>query len=405
MNRFFRRYLDFLRQPDVATLMVVALLSRMPIGMVGFAMLMFLREHLGSFTLAGSASGIFFLSMAISAPVQGRLIDRKGPRLPLIVTGIVQPFALCSVIGATLAGMPFTVVAIAVAVSGAFAQPITVLTRTIWRHRFDNEEDRRTAFSLDAVLIEINFTAGPAIVALVLATFGSTVAFGLAIGVVVTSFVIYQVSPALSYFKREAAAERHLLGPLTEPRLWLLFIASFGLTASFGLIEVGYPGYGTYLGSPATAGLLLALNGMGSATGGAIFGGLRLKLPVERQFVAAMGLMSIPLLMHLPVVDVPVLFAIVAFFAGMMIAPAIASQSVLVSRLAPAKYATEAFTWSSTFIVMGIGAGMALGGTLIETIGIRSVFAVAAAFAFAMALLACALPVSRAPSASPRPAE
>jgi len=405
MQRFFRRYLDFLRQPDVATLMVVALLSRMPIGMVGFSMLMFLREHLGSFALAGSASGIFFLSMAIAAPIQGRLIDRKGPRLPLIVTGIVQPFALSSVIGATLAGMPFTVVAIAVAVSGAFAQPITVLTRTIWRHRFDSEEDRRTAFSLDAVLIEINFTAGPAIVALVLAAFGSTVAFGLAIGVVVASFVIYQVSPALTYFKREPAAERHLLGPLTEPRLWLLFLASFGLTTSFGLIEVGYPGYGTYLGSPATAGVMLALNGMGSATGGAIFGGLRLKLPVERQFVAAMGLMSIPLLMHLPVIDVPVLFAIVAFFAGMMIAPAIASQSVLVSRLAPAKYATEAFTWSSTFIVMGIGAGMALGGTLIETIGLPSVFATAAAFAFAMALLACALPVSRAPSASPRPAE
>ncbi|QJR10227.1 hypothetical protein DSM104443_01281 [Usitatibacter rugosus] len=405
MQPFFRRYLDFLRQPDVATLMVVALLSRMPIGMVGFAMLMFLREHLGSFTLAGSASGIFFLSMAIAAPIQGRLIDRKGPRLPLIVTGLVQPIALACVIASTLAGMSFAVVAIAVAVSGAFAQPITVLTRTIWRHRFESEEDRRTAFSLDSVLIEINFTAGPAIIALVLAVFGTTVAFGLAIGVVVASFVIYQVSPALSYFKREPAGERHFLGPLTEPRLWLLFLASFGLTTSFGLLEVGYPGYGTYLGSPATAGLLLALNGLGSAFGGAIFGGLRLKLPVERQFVAAMGLMTIPLLLHLPVIDVPVLFAVVAFLAGMLIAPSIASQSVLVSRLAPAKYATEAFTWSSTFIVTGLGAGMALGGTLIETYGLPSVFATAAALAFAMALLAFALPVSPAPSVSPRPAE
>lgn len=403
MQPFFRRYLDFLRQPDVATLMVVALLSRMPIGMVGFAMLMFLREHLGSFTLAGSASGIFFLAMAVSAPIQGRIIDRKGPRIPLIVTGVVQPLALGGVIAATLSGMPFTVVALAVALSGAFAQPITVLTRTIWRHRFDSEEDRRMAFSLDSVLIEINFTTGPAIIAGVLAAFGTTVAFGLAIAVVVASFVIYQLSPALAYFKRETSAERHLLGPLTEPRLWLLFLASFGLTTSFGLLEVGYPGYGTYLGSPAVAGIMLALNGLGSATGGAIFGGLRLKLPVERQFVAAMGLMTIPLLLHLPVIDMPVLFAIVAFASGMLIAPSIASQSVLVSRLAPAKYATEAFTWSSTFIVMGLGAGMALGGSLIETFGLPSVFATAAALAFAMALLACALPVSPAPS--PRPAE
>ena len=29
---------------------------------------------------------------------------------------------------------------------------------------------------------------------------------------------------------------------------------------------------------------------------------------------------------------------------------------MLVSRLAPAHYATEAFTWSSTFIVRGLGA-------------------------------------------------
>ena len=54
-----------------------------------------------------------------------------------------------------------------------------------------------------------------------------------------------------------------------------------------------------------------------------------------------------------PVVASPVLFAIVAFFAGTLIAPSIASQSVLVSRLAPSHYATEAFTWSTTFIVAG----------------------------------------------------
>jgi MFS family permease len=82
MRSFFGKYLEFLRRPGVATLMVVALLSRMPIGMVGFAMLMFLRERFGSFALAGSAVGVFFVAMAAAAPVQGRLIDRFGPRIP-----------------------------------------------------------------------------------------------------------------------------------------------------------------------------------------------------------------------------------------------------------------------------------------------------------------------------------
>lgn len=397
---FFHRYVVFLRQSDVAMLMGVALLSRMPIGMVGFSMLMFLREHLGSFSLAGSAVGIFFVAMAVAAPVQGRLIDTIGPRLPLWVTGIVQPIAMLAVLACGLAGASYPWIAVSAALTGAFAPPITVLTRTIWRHRFEREDDRRTAFSLDAVLIELNFTAGPAVVATMLAAFGTTAAFALSIAVVVVSFAIYIASPALRYFRREPPAERHMLGPLTDSRLLLLFIATFGLTISFGMLEVGYPGYGTFLAMPALGGVLLAVNAVGSATGGAIFGGLHLRMPMERQFAAAMGLMSLPLLLHTMVADYPVLFGVAAFLAGMLIAPAIASQSVLVSRIAPAKYATEAFTWSATFIVSGLGAGMALGGMLVETAGIRTLFATAAAIAAAMSLLAFVSPLSPAPASA-----
>src|SRR5688572_25846104 len=94
MKSIAAKYGAFVRQPDVARLLVVGLLSRMPIGMVGFAMLMYLRESLGNFTLAGTAVGINFIAMAACSPVQGRLIDRHGPRRLLLVTGVVQPLAL-----------------------------------------------------------------------------------------------------------------------------------------------------------------------------------------------------------------------------------------------------------------------------------------------------------------------
>jgi predicted MFS family arabinose efflux permease len=184
----------------------------------------------------------------------------------------------------------------------------------------------------------------------------------------------------------------------------LLFFATLGLTVSFGLLEVGYPGYATWLAVPALGGVLLSVNSLGSAIGGAIFGGLHLRASMERQFAATMGLMAVPLFLH-AVVDPPILWGIVAFFAGAFIAPAIASQSTLVSRLAPSKYATEAFMWSSTFIVTGLGAGMALGGTLIETTGVKSAFVTAGLVACAMALLALLLPVRRVEAPSPVPAE
>lgn len=400
MRGIARKYGAFVRQPGVATLLVVALLSRMPIGMVGFSMLMFLRESLGSFALAGTVVGVNFVAMSAAAPVQGRLIDRYGPRVPLYVTSVMAPIALAGVLFSVLAHAPFGAIVAFAAMAGAFATPITTLTRTVWRHRFDREEDRRTAFSLDAVMIEVNFTVGPALMALILAHASAVAAFATAIVAVVVAAAIYLLSPALRYFPRERVqAERHMLGPLTEPRLLLLFGATFGLSLCFGLLEVGYPAYATALAAPAMGGLLLSVNSVGSALGGAIFGGLHLRMPVERQYACTLAIMAVPFFLH-ALLPPPVLFGVVAFLAGAGIAPSIAAQSVLVSRFAPAHYATEAFTWSSTFIVSGIGAGMALGGFMVEHVGLATAFVAGGAIVAAMSLLSLRLPVARAAPAA-----
>jgi MFS family permease len=384
-----RKYAAFIRQPDVARILLVAVLARMPIGMVGFSMLMYLREALGSFALAGSAVGINFVAMAAFAPVQGRLIDRTGPIRLLWVTGIVQPIALAAILVSAREGLPFAATATFAALAGIFASPITTLTRTLWRHRFEGEEDRRTAFALDAVTIEINFTLGPAIVGLVLAYVGATAAFALSIAAVIASAAIYLASRVLAHFRPVEAAERHLLGPLTEPRLWIVFVATFGITFCFGLLEVGYPAYATALAAPALAGLLLGVNSLGSALGGAIYGGLQFRASVERQYAVIAGLMALPFFLH-ALVWQPLVFGAVAFLAGALIAPSITALSVLVSRLAPPKYATEAFTWSSTFIVSGIGAGLAAGGAIVESAGIPAAFAAGGIVLLAMSLLVVA---------------
>jgi len=401
VKQIVRKYVEFVRRPDVGRLLATALVARMPVGMVGFAMLMFLREGLGNFALAGTVAGINFVSMAAAAPVQGRLIDRVGPRKVLAVTSVVQPLALLAILLAVRMHAPFVLLAGFSVVAGVFASPITTLTRTLWRHMFEREEDRRTAFALDAVTIELNFTVGPALIGSLLAFASPTAAFATAIAAVVVAVAVFMSSPALRYFRLETGVERHLLGPLTEPRLWVLYATTFGLAMALGFLEVGYPAYTTALGVPAAAGALLAINSLGSAIGGSLYGGLHFRARVERQFAAAMALMVIPLFLHAVVTPIP-LFAAVAFVAGGLIAPSIAAQSVLVSRLAPSRYATEAFTWSSTFIVSGIGAGIATGGAIVESVGVRYVFATGAAIIAAMALLALALSL---PRRVPAPAE
>jgi MFS family permease len=385
--RFLSPYRRFLALPDVRATLLIAFLSRIPVGMMGLSMVMYLRETLGSFKIAGSVLGVYFLSMAIAAPIQGRLIDRIGPTLPLRITGVLEPIAFALLIVGVDWRWPLPFVFLFAVLMGVFSPPITVLTRTLWRHRFDSDGDRRMAFAVDSVLMEINFTVGPALIGILLAATNSRIAIWFAWVMLLMSIAVFFKSPALRYWKQEAPGPRHWLGPLTDPKLLLLFTTVFGLTTACGLLEVGYPAYATASSLPAFAGLLLSLNSFGSALGGAIYGGIHVKAPVERQFAALLALFAVPLLLH-GVIDQHFAFALVAFCAGFTISPAFAAQALMVSRLAPAKYATEAFTWSATFIVCGLGAGMALGGTLSETVHVKAPFVSGGMLMLSMAGLA-----------------
>ena len=386
-SAFFAPYRRFLNLPDVRATLVVAFFSRMPVGMMGLSMVMYLRESLGSFKIAGAVLGVYFLSMAVGAPVQGRIIDRIGPVLPLRVTGCLEPISFALLIAGVWWQWPVALLFLFAVMMGIFSPPITVLTRTLWRHRFDSDQDRRMAFSVDSVLMEMNFTVGPALIGLLLAFSNPRTAILFAWAMMTMSIIVFFYSPALRYWKQEAPAARHFLGPLTDPKLLLLFFIVFGLTTACGLLEVGYPAYATATGLPAFAGLLLALNSFGSALGGAVYGGLHISKPVERQFAALLALFGVPLLLH-GLIDQHIAFAVIAFWAGFTISPAFAAQALMVSRIAPAKYATEAFTWSSTFIVCGLGAGMALGGVLSETVHVKSPFVAGGFIMLSMAALA-----------------
>ena len=82
---------------------------------------------------------------------------------------------------------------------------------------------------------------------------------------------------------------------------------------------------------------------------------------------------SIPLAAQ-ALVGSPALLVAVALFAGLCIAPSLTMVTLLVSSNTPSRYATEAFTWSSTCIVSGLGVGNAIGGRLVESQGASAVF-------------------------------
>src|SRR5438046_9576239 len=94
------RYRDFLRLPDVATMLAIALVTRMPIGTLSLSMLLHVRARTGSFAVAGAAVGAFMAASAIVAPIVGRIADRRGPRPRRVVTGSAVSLVLAVLVAA-----------------------------------------------------------------------------------------------------------------------------------------------------------------------------------------------------------------------------------------------------------------------------------------------------------------
>src|SRR5208282_3705142 len=133
-----------------------------------------------------------------------------------------------------------------------------------------------------------------------------------------------------------------------------------------------------------------AICSIGSALGGAAYGGMHFALPLERQLPRLLLLLAIPFGAHALAASAWSL-APLAFVAGLMIAPALTALSLLVTQYTPTRYATEAFTWMSTCIVSGVGAGMAVGGLIVESIGPWAAFAAAAGAAVVAAMMSLLL--------------
>jgi MFS family permease len=93
-------------------------------------------------------------------------------------------------------------------------------------------------------------------------------------------------------------------------------------------------------------------------------------------------------------VDNVYLYMLVNLIAGVPMASVIATQSLLLSRLAPQGMLAESFTWGGTCLLGGISAGIALGGVLAETMASTWILVGAACATATAALIALVIPHS-----------
>lgn len=149
------------------------------------------------------------VAIAATAPVLGRLIDIRGPRGVLTITGSLSPLAMLLVFASGDLHLPRAAIAVAAIASGALAPPVTVVIRTLWRYRFDDEGARRTAFAIDGVLLETAYTVGPALIAAVAALASARWAYALAWVFVVATVPILFASGEIRNGSVHLVVHRH----------------------------------------------------------------------------------------------------------------------------------------------------------------------------------------------------
>jgi MFS family permease len=163
------RYSAVLRKHETRVIFASSVLGRLPIGITGLAVLLLVQSSTLSFVQAGAATAGYVTGLATFAPVLGRWIDRSGPQGPLLVCGLAFPAALGLLVAAVSHGSVWLTVPLSAA-AGASFPPISVCMRTYFRQRLADDRLLAAAFSLESVLIELIFIAGPMIVAIFVGT-------------------------------------------------------------------------------------------------------------------------------------------------------------------------------------------------------------------------------------------
>ena len=397
------RYSALLAQPALRSAFAASMLGRLPIGIAGLSILMLARDATGSFGSAGAVAAWYVAGLAATAPVLGRVIDRYGPRSTLLCCALAFPSALAALVAALSVPVPLWLAFALAAAAGASFPPITVCMRTFFKLRL-KDDALATAYSLESVLIELIFILGPVLVAIfvALASPAAAVLFAAACGCAGT--LLFRDSEALrrwTIIERmppctagDSCGHASLFGPLAEPGFVPLLAVILCYACAFGLVEIGTIAYATESGNAALAGVLLGIMSVGSAFGGIVYGSRSWRLPLARQFpvtLALMGLGVAPLALW----SAALAFGLWCLAAGVAMAPALIMQSMLVARNSRPEHSTEAFTWSTTGLLAGVGLGLAAGGVLLEFAKSPAVFAAAAGLAVAAGAMALPLVKTR----------
>jgi MFS family permease len=396
-------YRKIFRAPGAKGFSAAAFFARLPLAMAPIGIVAMLSQTRGEYWLAGAVSATFALTNAFVSPQISRLVDRLGQSAVVVPSTIVSVFSFIILVVAANQGWPAWTL-FASAFFAAVMPSIPALVRARWTEIFRDRPELNTAFAFESAADELVYITG------------ASFSVGLAVSLfpeagMIASTIFLALGSAAFLMQRstepkvraiDAEAPQH--SAIWQRPVQIITLALIFVGATFATAEVSAVAITKQLGEPSAASIVIGVYALGSFIVGLIIGALNLKMPLQRQLLVAATVLAITSLPLLVASSSVALLAFAVFLSGVAISPTFITAFGLIERRVPEAMLTEGVTW----VMTGIGIGMALGafvsGWVVDSFGPANGFWVSVAATIAavivIALGQASLSGTRAPSSA-----
>jgi MFS family permease len=365
-----RTYRRLFAVPGARAFTVAGLVSRLPIAMLGLAILILVSGLTGSYATAGAVAATVMISFTIGAPFTGRLTDRYGQFRLLIVLSLAHLVGLGGLMVAAELEAPLWVLFVTAAATGASRPPTGSMVRARWAAAFRRSpvEGSRleAAFAFESIADEAIFIVGPVIIAVLATTVDAFVGIAVCLVLTVGGTIALAVQRGSEPPTQRTTAKTGY--PILIPGIVVLTLTVLFMGSGLGSIELITLAHAKAEGVAAAAGPLLAVLAFGGTVGGVFYGARTWRSSLRRRWNVCLILLTAGLL---PLTVTSNLWSLgaVLFVAGLVIVPASVIGLALVEKIVPAGQLTEGITWLSTSSALGMAIGNWSAGWLVDTHG------------------------------------
>jgi MFS family permease len=402
LARPLRPYADIFRIPGAWRFSAAGVIGRMPMSMFGLGTVLLISAATGKYGVAGTVAAAGSLCYAVSAPQIARLIDSRGQRrvlLPLLAIFAVSTAALIAAVELQAPTWAFFAPG---AIAGATMPSLGTMVRTRWSALLTGTPMLHTAFSFESVADELCFVIGPAAVTLLATEVFPAAGVGTAALLCLAGTLWFaaerRTEPQVMLVPGGRAAKAK---GAAAPGLVVLAPVYLLLGAMFVSIDLSTVSFAQHFGHKPLAGFILGTYALGSATGGLWYGSRQWRAPLENRFAFTLVLTVIGEATFWAQPNLVTLTCCI-YLCGLTIAPTlIAGFSLLEAQAKPGRR-TEAMSWLSSGIGVGLAVGSSVVGFIIDAHGPRAGYVFAAACGAASAVT-CLLGLRRLRSPTPLP--